>query len=320
VYAGGDFTGIGGQARNYIAELDAATAAAGAWNPWADGPVLALALGEGTVFAGGSFHNIGRQIRNRVAGLDAVTGFATAFNANAYSTVRALAIEGGTLFAGGDFTSIGQQPRSRIAALNAATGAATAWNPGADNTVHALVTDGTTLYAAGSFGTLGGQVRTGLGQLDVATGAVSPAAVPIGLGSGVLAVALGGSTVYAGGGFSSVDDFPRTNLFGVTASIVGVPEAWPVAGFALRGIAPNPAPGAVMVEYEVGRPSRVRIAVFDVQGREVARLVDGMRPAGRQAARWDGRGRDGAAARPGIYVVQYQGGGRVESGRLVLLR
>ncbi len=36
VYAGGNFTSIGGQARNRIAALDAATGAATAWDPNAD--------------------------------------------------------------------------------------------------------------------------------------------------------------------------------------------------------------------------------------------------------------------------------------------
>ena len=40
VYAGGDFTSIGGQTRNYIAALDATTGAATAWNPNASGARL----------------------------------------------------------------------------------------------------------------------------------------------------------------------------------------------------------------------------------------------------------------------------------------
>ena len=55
VYAGGCFTSIGGQARNYIAALDATTGAATAWNPNASGYVVsALAVSGSTVYAGGS--------------------------------------------------------------------------------------------------------------------------------------------------------------------------------------------------------------------------------------------------------------------------
>ena len=52
VYAGGKFTSIGGQPRNYIAALDA-TGAATNWNPNANAEVNALALGGSTVYAGG---------------------------------------------------------------------------------------------------------------------------------------------------------------------------------------------------------------------------------------------------------------------------
>ncbi|MCX7001523.1 MAG: hypothetical protein NT106_14705, partial [Candidatus Sumerlaeota bacterium] len=51
VYAGGYFTSIGGQTRNGIAALNAATGAATDWNPNADYPVLALAVSGSTVYA-----------------------------------------------------------------------------------------------------------------------------------------------------------------------------------------------------------------------------------------------------------------------------
>ena len=67
VYAGGEFTSIGGQTRNYIAALDAGTGAATDWNPNASGGifqplVLALAVSGSTVYAGGSFTSIGGDI------------------------------------------------------------------------------------------------------------------------------------------------------------------------------------------------------------------------------------------------------------------
>ena len=64
VYAGGDFTSIGGQTRNRIAALDAATGLATAWDPDADNRVLALAVSGSTVYAGGQFTRIGGKPRN----------------------------------------------------------------------------------------------------------------------------------------------------------------------------------------------------------------------------------------------------------------
>ena len=41
VYAGGDFTSIGRETRNYVASLDAVTGGVTSWNPDAGGPVIA---------------------------------------------------------------------------------------------------------------------------------------------------------------------------------------------------------------------------------------------------------------------------------------
>src|SRR5213083_2507553 len=47
------FTSIGGQVRNRIAALTVATGEAAAWDPNADGRVLALAVKGSTVYVGG---------------------------------------------------------------------------------------------------------------------------------------------------------------------------------------------------------------------------------------------------------------------------
>src|SRR5204863_1140366 len=75
IYAGGDFTSIGGQSRNKIAALDATTGSATSWNPNATGgafgsSVFALAVNGSTVYAGGFFNNIGGQARKGIAALD----------------------------------------------------------------------------------------------------------------------------------------------------------------------------------------------------------------------------------------------------------
>jgi hypothetical protein len=59
LYAGGNFTSIGGQARNYIAAVDAATSAATSFDPNANGSVNALVISSSTVYAGGGFSTVG---------------------------------------------------------------------------------------------------------------------------------------------------------------------------------------------------------------------------------------------------------------------
>jgi hypothetical protein len=114
---GGQFLNVGGQARNSLAALDAATGLATAWNPNANYEVYALAVGVGTVYVGGYFTSIGGQTRIKIAALSAATGLSTPWNPNANSDVYVLAVNGSTVYVGGHFSSIGGEAQSGIAAI-----------------------------------------------------------------------------------------------------------------------------------------------------------------------------------------------------------
>jgi hypothetical protein len=62
LYAGGGFTSIGGQNRNYIAALDATTGKALAWDPNSELTISSLAVRGTTVYAGGIFSTVGKGI------------------------------------------------------------------------------------------------------------------------------------------------------------------------------------------------------------------------------------------------------------------
>jgi hypothetical protein len=68
--------------------------------------------------------------------------------------------------------------------------------------------------------------------------------------------------------------------------------------------APNPLQGEAVIEYGLASPARVSLAIFDVDGRRIARLVEGPQAAGVRRARWSGRDERGHALAPGIYVVR----------------
>ncbi len=74
--------------------------------------------------------------------------------------------------------------------------------------------------------------------------------------------------------------------------------------FALHPVRPNPFASTATIGFDLPRASRVRIEIFDVQGRRVARLLDEPRPAGRHSVAWNGRRASGATAGPGVYLCR----------------
>ena len=67
---------------------------------------------------------------------------------------------------------------------------------------------------------------------------------------------------------------------------------------------PNPARGPVALGYSLAVSGRMELAIYDLQGRQVRRLVSGWREAGPGNARWDGRRDDGTIAANGTYFAR----------------
>jgi len=93
---------------------------------------------------------------------------------------------------------------------------------------------------------------------------------------------------------------------------IGVQPAGPSSGFALHGVRPNPFRTRTEVRFNLGRPGRVSLVVYDVMGREIRSLARGLwLEAGAHSLGWDGTGRDGGAAATGVYFVRLKtDGGR----------
>lgn len=89
----------------------------------------------------------------------------------------------------------------------------------------------------------------------------------------------------------------------------------------LSAAAPNPFVDGTTLRFDVpGSGAHVTLDVLDAAGRRVATLVDGWRPGGPQAARWDGRDGTGRGAAPGLYFGRYRTGATTETRRLLRLR
>jgi hypothetical protein len=276
VYVGGDFSSIGGQARNTIAALDATTGAATAWNPNTDGIVQVIVPHGDTIFVGGSFTHVGGQLRGNIAALDSASGGVLSWNPNADRRsygVKTMTVSGNRIYVGGDFSQIGGQAREGIAALNINDGTATGWNPGLTGTylyptVYAITVNGNRVYVGGDF-YLGGQLD--LAAVDPTTGAAVPW-YPIAYGTvRALAVSADGGTVYAGGDFSANHDRLDAYDAGTGAETIWDPEPdGSVYSLALDGATVYAAGSFTRIG---GRPQSALAAMTDVTTEALVSLI-----------------------------------------------
>jgi predicted acyl esterase len=85
--------------------------------------------------------------------------------------------------------------------------------------------------------------------------------------------------------------------------------------FGLEQNFPNPFNPSTVIRYHIAAAGRVSLLVYDLLGREVARLVDEVKLAGEYEARFDGRG-----LASGVYLCRLRAGKNVRSRSMVLLR
>jgi hypothetical protein len=80
---------------------------------------------------------------------------------------------------------------------------------------------------------------------------------------------------------------------------------------------PNPFNSELWVRWSQRAAARVKVGVFDVNGRRVASLVDGPRPAGESLVRWDANDDHGRRVAMGAYFIRVELPGGVVTKRAV---
>lgn len=90
-----------------------------------------------------------------------------------------------------------------------------------------------------------------------------------------------------------------------------------VRELALAPVRPNPTTGSATIRYALPREGNVRLQVMDIQGREVARLESGSRPAGEHTVTWNARRGDRTIG-AGLYLVRLEAEGRTLTRRVVV--
>jgi hypothetical protein len=101
------------------------------------------------------------------------------------------------------------------------------------------------------------------------------------------------------------------SLLGVTEELAGpVPS-----NYSLEQNHPNPFNPVTTIDFGVPHASEIRLAVYDVMGRHVATLVQGMMPAGNYQASWNAEN-----VPSGIYFCRFEAGSKAMTRKMILLR
>jgi len=100
--------------------------------------------------------------------------------------------------------------------------------------------------------------------------------------------------------------------------------------FALHPNTPNPFNPATTIHYDLPEQRDVQVEILDMLGKRVRLLVNESQPAGRYAARWDGRNDAGREVASGVFIYQLRaipstpstssGRGFVQHRKMLLLR
>lgn len=221
IYAGGEFSLLGGLQRTGLASLEARTGAVLAWDPKLGGWAKDLLLEDTTLVVAGGFWSVGDSARSSVARVGLAGAQATDWSPVLQGYAYCLARRDETVFVGGQFNAGAQY---NLAAFDAATGRPAFAVPTPSSSVLSMALRDTVLYFGGDFSSLGNGIqRIKLAAIGASTGALLPWAPRA--NSTVSCIVATASDILVGGYFNTLSDSSRTGIASLDPVSGGV-RAW----------------------------------------------------------------------------------------------
>jgi hypothetical protein len=353
--AAGFFTHTGTTVVNHIARWDGAQ-----WQPLGsgiNGPVYDVVAFDGDLYAGGQFTSAGGVSANNIARWNGSTwqdvgGGITSLPGN-LPQVRALAVHNGVLAVGGGFDLAGGALHRTAASWNGTVWAGMGsgyWGFSETTMIKDFVVWGDVLVAGGDF-TQADNIPSNryvaqwngfgwgsVGDVDevVSSVAICDSVLLVGaednvrywngsdwdtLGGGMTApdndIAVHQGQLFVTGSFTGAGNTPSGHIASWGNQQVGiVTPPIPVAFSAF----PNPFRAGSTVTYELEAPGRVRLSVFDVRGRRLAVISDGVEGVGRHERTWDGKNDLGLRVPAGTYYLLLETPGARGTRKLTRIR
>ena len=97
--------------------------------------------------------------------------------------------------------------------------------------------------------------------------------------------------------------------------VEGIPDE-----FSLHQNYPNPFNPVTKIEYDIPEEGNMSLRVYDLMGREVRTLVNGLQRAGYHEILWNGMNNKGEQVAAGLYLYQMKSEGLTKTMKMVLIK
>ena len=122
-------------------------------------------------------------------------------------------------------------------------------------------------------------------------------------------VGKGSKTFHDGDGYLGAD------LVVSTTKVVELPRE-----YALHENYPNPFNPVTKIQYDLPKDGRVRLTIYDLLGREVETIVDGVQEAGYKSIEWNAAGGNRSNVSSGVYFYRLEAGNYRAVKKMMLLK
>jgi hypothetical protein len=86
----------------------------------------------------------------------------------------------------------------------------------------------------------------------------------------------------------------------------------------LNSVKPNPFRSETYISFTLPERLQVEVRVFEVAGRYVTTVLDGVVEAGLNSVVWDGRNDEGQTVPPGLYFIRFRAAGKTETRKIAI--
>ncbi len=90
--------------------------------------------------------------------------------------------------------------------------------------------------------------------------------------------------------------------------------------FVLHPAYPNPFNPSTTIQFEINEKSHVRLVIYDILGREIMVIQDGLMGAGLHECIWNGRNKEGIITGSGVYIYKVIAGKHTAQRKVLFLR